>query len=58
MFEIMIWTMFTIASGVQISKQQNVQNKELFRKLWKYIESHKHSVRNVGNDDLNYVCYS
>ena len=37
---------------------QNVQNKHLFRKLWKYCKSHKHSVRNVGNDDLNYVCYS
>ena len=39
-------------------KQQNVQNKQLFQKIWKYCKSHKHSVRNVGNDDLNYVCYS
>ena len=39
-------------------KKQNVQNKQLFRKLWKYCKSHIDSVRNVENDDLNYVCYS
>ena len=37
---------------------QNVQNKQPFRKLWKYVKCHIHSVRNVGNDHLNDVCYS
>ena len=62
MLEMIIWSTFTIAtmvriSGVQISKKQNVQNKQLFRKLWICCKSDLHSVRNVGNDDLNYVCY-
>ena len=54
--------MFAIVSmmrltGVEISnKLKNVQNKQEFRKLWKHCKSHKHSVRNVGNDDLNCVC--
>ena len=37
---------------------QNVQNKQLFRKLWKYCKSDIHSLRNVGNDELNNVCHS
>ena len=63
MLEMMIWTTFTIASIVSLTAVefricQNVQNKQQFRKLWKYCKSHKHSVRNIGNDDLNYVWYS
>ena len=32
-----------------------MQNKLQFGKHWK---CHTHSVRNVGNDDLNFYCYS
>ena len=39
-------------------KKQNVENKQLFRKLWICCKSDLHSVRNVGNDELNNVCHS
>ena len=42
-------------TGVEISNNQNVQNKQPFRKLCKYCKCHMHSVRNDGNDDLAYV---
>ena len=43
--------------GVEISKNQNVQNKMQFQKLWNHYKSDIHIVRHVGNDDLNYVCH-
>ena len=59
MLEMMIWTTFTIASGVQISKTTKCAKQTAISKTFtKYCKSHKHSVRKVGNDDLNYVCYS
>ena len=63
MSEMMIWTMFAIAkmmniTGVVISKKSTVQNREQFRKVSKHCKSYIHCVRNVGNDDVNYVCHS
>ena len=63
MSEMMIWTMFAIANmmnitGVVISKSSTVQNKQPFRKVSKHCKSYILCVRNVGNDDLNYVCQS
>ena len=60
MWEVMIWTTFTIVSmgritGVEFRKSQNVQNKLEFRKVSKRCKSDIHSVLNVGNDDLNNV---
>ena len=64
MSEMMIWTMFAIANmrhitGLDISKWSKCEKKKLqFPKVWKHSKSYIHSVRHVGNDDLNYVCYS
>ena len=63
MSEIMIWTMFAIANMmnitvVVISKKSTVQNKQQFRKVSKHCKSYIHCVRNIGNDDVNYVCHS
>ena len=63
MFEMMIWTMFPIVkvvriSGVQISKKAKCAKQTAISNIWKYCKSHIHSVRNVGNDDLNYVFHS
>ena len=63
MSEMMIWTMFAIVNmmriiAVEILKSQNVQNNLHIWKIWKHGKSYIHCVRNVGNDDLNYVCHS
>ena len=42
-------------NAVEISKKSKCAKKLQFRKHWK---CHTHSVRNVGNDDLNFDCYS
>ena len=41
--------------GVEISWKQNVQNKMQFQKLWNHYKSDIHCVRNVGNNDINYI---
>ena len=62
MSEMMIYPLFAMVSmmrirGVDISQKQNVQNKLQFRTVWKHYKSYIHYVRDVGNDDLNYVCH-
>ena len=39
-------------------KSQNVQNKQIFRKVSKRSISYIHSLRSVENDDVNSVWYS
>ena len=55
--------MFAIVSmmritGVEISKQSKLSKQASNKKVLKHCKSYIHSVRHVGNDDLNRVCYS
>ena len=45
-------------TGVEISSSQNVQNKHPFQKASKSFKCDTHNVRNIGNDDVNYVCHT
>ena len=58
----MIETMFAIALWAspenKFPENKNVQNKQQLRKVSKYCKSVIHSVRNVGNDDLNNIHHS
>ena len=44
-------------NGVEISEKLKCEKKRLFRKVSKHCKCVIHSVRNVGNDGLNFVCY-
>ena len=44
--------------GVEISKMSKCAKQTANRKVLKHCKSYIHCVRHVGNDDLNYVCYS
>ena len=45
-------------TGVEISKKSKRAKQTADRKVLKHCKSYIHSVRHVGNDDLNYVCHS
>ena len=63
MLEMMIQTMFAMVSmmritGVEISKKSKCAKQTAISKSFERFKPDIHSVRNVGNDDSNYVCHS
>ena len=45
-------------TGVEISKKSKCTKQTADRKVLKHCKSYIHCVRQVGNDDLNYVWHS
>ena len=43
-----------LMTGVEISNKQQCAKQTAISKIWKHCKSHIQSVRNVGNDYLNY----
>ena len=44
-------------NAVEISKKSKCAGKTAISKSFERFKSDIHSVRNVGNDDSNYVCH-
>ena len=44
-------------TGVEISKKSKCAKQSAISKRFERFKSDIHSVRNVGNDDSNYVCH-
>ena len=45
-------------TGVEISKKSKCAKQTAISKRFERFKPDIHSVRNVGNDDSNYVCHS